>query len=169
MENTISYVLSAEDIKEIYFATGELKPYKRKIIGIIIISIVLAFLTIVPSQPLTYTSAVALLFMNFFAYFAFKKHEENTINSAVSGEVITLIAYDEYINVQVQAYDANWNIEKCDVFAILESENHIIIQFKEGRLVPLPKKSVTEINKQNCKKVLNYLCDKDNQNKELGE
>ncbi len=169
MENKISYILSAEDIKEIYFATGVLKPYKRKMIGIVIISIVLLFITIVPDEPLTYISAAALLFMNLFSYFYFRKNEENTIRSAVSGEVTTLTAYDEYINVQVQAYDADWNIEKQDVFAILESENHVIIQLDDGRLMPFPKKSINDANKQSFEKVLNYLCDKDNQNKELGE
>ena len=169
MENKISYVLSADDIREIYFFTGVLKPYKRKMIGLVIISAVLAIVTIVPTEPLTYTSAIALMFMNLFAYYYYKNNEKNTINSATSGEVTTLTAFDEYINVVVEAYDADWNIEKGDVFAVLESDNHIIIQLDDGRLMPFPKKSINDTNRQSFEKVLNYLSNNDNQNKELGE
>lgn len=168
--NKISYILSEDEVREVLFTAGVLKPYKKKMVGIVIISVVLLFLTVVPKEPITYISAAALLFMNLFAYFAFKKHEENTIKSSTTGEITELTAFDDYINVVVKEYDANWNIEKEDVFAVLESENHIIIQLKDGRLMPFPKKCINDNNKLYFEKVLNYFSDiNNNQNKELGE
>ena len=170
MENKISYILSADEVKETLFTAGVLKPYKKKVIGIIVISVILLILTVNPTEPLTYTSAVALVFMNLFAYFAFKKHEENTIKGSTTGEVTVLTAFEDYINVVVEAYEANWNIEKADVFAVLESDNLIIIQLVDGRLMSFPKKSINETNKQSFEKVLNYFSGlENNQNKELGE
>ncbi len=170
MENKISYILSADEVKEVLFTAGVLKQYKKKVIGLIIISIILIILTFNPLEPLTYSLVVALIFINLFSFFAFKKHEENTIKSSTTGEVTELTAYDEYINVQVKEYDADWNIEKQDVFAVLESENLIIIQLTDGRLMAFPKSKIKDSNKPYFEKVLNYFSNIDkNQNKELGE
>jgi len=168
--NKISYILSADEVKEALFTAGALKPYKKKVIGLIIISILLTILTFNPLEPLTYSLVVALAFINLFAYFGFKKHEENTIKGSTTGEITELTAFEDYINVVVKEYDADWNIEKQDVFAVLQSENLIIIQLTDGRLMAFPKSKINDTNRQSFEKVLNYFSNIDkNQNKELGE
>ena len=171
--NKLSYVLSPDGVKEILFTAGVLKPYKNKMILIAAISVLLIVLTFVPSEPVTYSLIIALLFANTFAYFGYKKNEENTVKSSTTGELTVLTAYDDYINVVVEAYDADWNIIKQDVSKVLESENHIIINLDDGRLMAVPKRCITVENKQSFEKVLNYFSDivsnETQENKELGE
>lgn len=171
--NKMSYILSPDEVKEILFTAGVIKPYKNKMILLAIISVLLIVLTFVPSEPVTYSLIIALLFTNTFAYFGYKKHEENTVRSSTTGEVTVLTAYDDYINVVVEAYEADWNIIKQDVFRVLESDNHIIINLDDGRLMAVPKRCITAENKQSFEKVLNYFSDMVSQEteekKELGE
>ena len=170
MENKISYILSEDEVREALFTAGVLKQYKKKVIGLIIISILLVILTFNPLEPLTYSLIIALIFINLFAFFGYKKHQEKTIKSSTTGEITELTAFDDYINVVVKEYDADWNIEKEDVFAVLESENLIIIQLTDGRLMAFPKAKINDTNKQCFEKVLNYFSGiYNNQNKELGE
>ena len=169
MDNKISYILSADEVKEILFASRVLKPYKTKVIIFAVLSLIFIVLTFVPKEPTTYSIIVALLFANLFAFYGYKKHEENTVKGSTTGEVTELIAYDEYINVIVKEYEADWNIEKSDVDTVLESDNHIIIRLTDGRLMAIPKRVLNAQNKPYFEKVLNYFLDIENQNKELGE
>ncbi len=171
--NKISYILSPDEVKEILYTAGVLKPYKKKMIAIVIVSILLIVLTFVPSQPVTYSLIIALFFVNVFAFFGYRKNEENTVKGSTTGEVTVLTAYDEYINVVVEAYEADWNIEKQDVYRVLENDNHIIINLDDGRLMAIPKRVLTAENKPYFEKVLNYFSDivssETQENKELGE
>ena len=165
----ISYILSADEVKEILYTAGVLKPYKKKMIIIAVASILAIVLTFVPNQPVTYSLIIALFFVNMFTFFGYRKNEENTVKGSTTGEVTVLTAYDNYINVFVEAYDADWNILKEDVCRVLENDNHIIINLDDGRLMSIPKRCLTEENKPHFEKVLNYFSNIDNQNKELGE
>lgn len=167
--NKISYILSANEVKEILYTAGVLKPYKKKMILIAVVSVLLIVLTFVPTEPVTYSLIIALFFVNMFAFFGYRKNEENTVKSSTTGEVTVLTAYDDYINVVVEEYDADWNIIKDDVFRVIENDNHIIINLEDGRLMAIPKRVLTAENKTYFEKVLNYFSDIDNQNKELGE
>lgn len=171
--NKISYILSPDEVKEVLFASGVLKPYKKKMILIAIISVLLIILTFVPGEAITYSLIIALFFVNMFAFFGYRKNEENTVKGSTTGEVTVLTAYDTYINVVVEAYEADWNIEKQDVYRVLESDNHIIINLDDGRLMAIPKRCFSDENKPYFEKVLNYFSDivssETKENKELGE
>ena len=168
--NSISYVLSADEVKQALFTAGALKPYKKKMLLILAFSVVFCVLTFVPGEPTTYSIIVALGFANLFAYYGYKKHEENTVRGSTTGELTVLTAYDTYINVVVEAYDANWNIEKQDVLKILENDLEVIIALDDGRLMAIPKRVLVGESKSAFEKVLNYLCDTTAKNQEkIGE
>ena len=168
MENQISYILSADEVKDILFTAGVLKPFKKKMLIILIVSIIFIVLTFVPSAPTTYSIIVALAFANLFTYFGYKRNEKNTVRGSTTGELTVLSAYDTYINVQVEAYDANWNINKDDVLKIFENDNQIIIALDDGRLMAIPKRVLNDTNKASFDTVLNYFKDKETQEK-IGE
>lgn len=168
--NKISYVLSADEVRAALFTAGVLKPYKKKMIIIAIISAVLLITVFRPTVSSTYPIAVVLVLANVMAFFGYKKNEENTIRHSTTGEVTELTAYDEHINVIVQAYDADWSIFKDDVSAVLENDEEIVILLADGRLMALPKRVFNDENKKDFEKVLNYFSDiNQEENKELGE
>lgn len=170
--NKIEYILSENEVELALTTAGVIKPYKRKCIIFACFSVVLAVLSFSPSNLSVFYMLLAILFFaNAFLYFGSKKERQNIIKSSTTGELTELYAYDDYINVKVEAYDADWNIEKQDVHAILENDEQLIIHLKDGRLMPIPKNKLTDDNKPGFEKVLNYFSDIETNKeiKELGE
>lgn len=167
---SISYILSSDEVKEALYSAKVLKPYKRKVMYIAIISLVVIILSLIPMRGLSFTEivknpnsylpSIALIIVNIFCYYGYKNNEKNSVRSATTGENTVLNIYDEYINVVVEAYDADWNITKDETDTVIESENLLIIRLVDGRLMAIPKRAVNEEElKAQLKKTLNYFCD----------
>ncbi len=165
----LSYILSADEVKEALYTAGVLKNYKKRMIFIAVISVLVIVLSFIPlvgkslteifENPNAYLPTVALIIVNIFAYFGYKNNEKNTVRGSTTGENTVLTIFEDKINVVVDAYDANWDILKEDVFAVLTSENEIIIKLVDGRLMAIPKRVLNYTNKPALKKVLDYFCD----------
>lgn len=165
----ISYILSAEEVKEALYLAGVLKNYKKRMIFLITISFIVVVLSLIPlfnkpineifANPNTYLPTVALIIVNLFAYFGYKNNEKNTVRGSTTGENTVLTIYEDKINVVVKAYDADWDILKEDVSRVLNSENEIIIVLVDARLMAIPKRVLNDTNKPPLKKVLDYFCD----------
>lgn len=167
---SISYILSPDEVKEALYTAKVLKPYKKKVFYIALVSLIIIILSFIPMKGLSFTQiiknpnsympSIALVIANLFCYYGYKNNEKNRVRSATTGENTVLNIYDEYINVVVEAYDANWNIIKDDTFAVLESENLLIIQLTDGRLMPIPKRVLNDEEVKAClKTVVDYFCD----------
>ncbi len=165
----LSYILSPDEVKEALYTAGVLKNYKKRIIFIAMVSLLVIILSFIPltnkslteifKDPNAYLPTLALIIVNIFAYFGYKNNEKNTVRASTTGENTVLTLFDDKINVVVEAYDANWDILKEDVRQVLTSENEIIIVLVDGRLMAIPKRILNDNNKPPLKKVLDYFCD----------
>lgn len=167
---SISYILSSDEVKEALYSAKVLKPYKKKCFYIALISLVVIILSFIPLKGLSFTEiiqnpnaylpSIALIIVNIFCYYGYKNNEKKTVRSSTTGENTVLNIYDQYINVVVEAYDADWNITKDETDTVIESENLLIIRLVDGRLMAVPKRVVNEEElKAQLKKTLNYFCD----------
>ncbi len=148
MKAQITYILSEQEVKEVLTRAQVLKPYKWKVVVIFATAIVFGAMSISPSNPYTYFNLLPLALATLFAAVGYSYNERKTVRGATTGESTTLAFFEDYINVTVPAYDADWNIFPDDVARVTQSENLHIIMLKDTRIMALPKRVLDSTTQQ---------------------
>lgn len=162
MKAQITYILSEQEVKEVLMFAQVLKPYKWKVVALFAAAIVAGAMSVSPSNPYTYFNILPLALVVLFAALGYSYNERKTIRGATTGESTTLSFFDDYINVKVPNYDADWNILAEDVARITESENLHIIMLKDTRIMALPKRVVDSDTQQKILETFDKLTCQDN-------
>lgn len=143
MQVQVTYNLSAQEVREVLFATQVLKPYKTKVIALAIAAVIIGVAGISPTNPYTYFNIIPLALIVLFFALGNSYNEKNTIRNAATGETVVLSFYKDYINVKVAQYDADWNILPKDVARIIKGDDLYIIVLTDARSVAVPKRVIS--------------------------
>ena len=143
MHSQVTYNLTPGEVREVLFETGVLKPYKTKVIILAVVAVIVAIAGISPTNPYTYFNIIPLALIVLFFALGNSYNERNTIRNAATGETVTLSFYNDYINVSVLEYEANWNIAREDVARIIKKEDLYIIVLTDARSVVVPKRAIS--------------------------